>query len=98
MSGIIRPSERYPAVKLKANSAQISTKVLTTRKLFISSLCFFLLISPEIAASQSPVSPSSSLRVVVNSGEDAVKADDETLGEVLAELLDDTYKVLSNIL
>ncbi|NEU75059.1 OmpA family protein [Hassallia byssoidea VB512170] len=69
MSGIIRRSERF--------SAQISTKVLTT--------CFLLLISPEIAVSQSPVSPSSSLRVVVNSGEDAVKADDKlTLREAIA--------------
>jgi outer membrane protein OmpA-like peptidoglycan-associated protein len=77
MNGIIRRSERYPAGKLKANSAQISTKVLTT--------CFLLLISPEIAASQSPVSPSSSLRVVVNSGEDVVKADDKlTLREAIA--------------
>ncbi|MGI2908435.1 OmpA family protein [Tolypothrix sp. VBCCA 56010] len=67
MSGIIRRSERF--------SAQISTLVLTT--------CFLLLISPEIAVSQSPVSPS--LRVVVNSAEDVVKADDKlTLREAIA--------------
>jgi outer membrane protein OmpA-like peptidoglycan-associated protein len=75
MSEIIRRSERF--------SAQISTKVLTT--------CFLLLISPEIAASQSPVSPS--LRVVVNSGEDAVKADDKlTLREAIA-LINNTLPI-----
>ena len=54
-------------------SAQISTKVLTT--------CLLLLIPPEIAFAQTQ----SSIRVVVNSGEDVVKADEKlTLREAIA--------------